>query len=126
MIKFRHTGSFNLLERFLANAIKLQPRDILESYGEIGVAALAAATPIDTGVTAASWSYTITTNGDKGARIDWTNSSEDNGVPVAILIQYGHGTASGAYVEGRDFINPAIQPILDKMAQSLWEEVIKV
>ena len=126
MIKIQHTGNFNLLEKWFAYMFQIQPRNILEKYGAEGVAALSAATPIDSGVTAASWNFTITTHGKSGARIDWVNSSEDNGVPIVVLIQYGHGTGSGAYVQGRDFINPAIQPILDKIAANLWEEVIRV
>lgn len=125
MITIKHSGNFNLTERFLNKSLKFDPRKILEKYANQGVAALAAATPKDSGVTASSWGYKITSTKNR-SRIDWTNSSNDGGIPVVILIQYGHGTGSGSFVQGRDFINPAIQPILDKIAKELWEEVIKL
>jgi hypothetical protein len=125
MIKIRHSGNFNLTERFMKSAIKFNPKAILEKYASQGVSALAAATPKDSGVTASSWDYVITSSTKRGT-ITWTNSSSDDGIPVVVLIQYGHGTGSGSYVQGRDFINPAIKPILDKIAKDLWEEVIKL
>jgi len=125
MITIKHSGNFNLTERFLNKSLKFNPRKILEKYAIQGVAALTAATPRDSGATASSWGYQITTTKNR-SRIDWTNSSNDAGIPVVVLIQYGHGTGTGVFVQGRDFINPAIQPILDKIAKDLWEEVIKL
>ena len=96
----------------------------LESYGREGVRALSSATPVDSGLTASSWDYNIQWN-KNNVRLSWSNSNTtDRGTPIAILIQYGHGTKDGAYVQGRDFINPAIRPIFDKIADSVWQEVI--
>lgn len=96
----------------------------LDKYGKEGVEALAMATPIDTGETAASWVYTIErTNGS--ASIVWSNTHVVNGLNIAVLLQYGHGTRQGGYVVGRDYINPAIQPIFDKIAKNAWKEVIE-
>ena len=95
---------------------------MLVRYGREGVAALSAATPKDSGLTAASWDYEITHNG-KETTIAFTNSNVRNGVNIAIILQYGHGTRNGGYVAGRDYINPAIQPIFDKMANEAWREV---
>ncbi len=95
---------------------------MLERYGRAGVSALAAATPKDSGLTAASWGYEITHN-RKETAIIFTNSNISNGVNIAIILQYGHGTGNGGYVAGRDYINPAIQPIFDKMANEAWREV---
>lgn len=100
-------------------------RTILEKYGREGVSALSASTPIRTGTTANSWGYVITTNRN-GYSIKWTNSNVVGGVPVAILLQYGHGTGTGGYVQGRDFINPAMQPIFDKLAEEAWREVTNI
>ena len=94
----------------------------LDKYGKEGVAALSAATPIDTGKTANSWSYKI--NRQNGSvSIDFYNSNFSNGVPIAIILQYGHATNNGGWVQGRDYINPAIQPIFDKIAKNAWKEV---
>lgn len=97
----------------------------LDRYGREGVAALAAATPRDTGLTANSWSYTVVRT-KKRATISFHNSNIQNGVPIAIILQYGHGTRNGGWVEGRDYINPAIQPIFDKLASDAWKEVTKL
>jgi len=94
----------------------------LEKYGREGVAALAAATPINSGVTAASWGYEIK-RGPRQVTITWTNSNVINGVPIAIVIQYGHGTRNGGYVQGRDYINPVMKPIFDKITNDVWKEV---
>lgn len=94
----------------------------LEKYGKAGVAALSKATPVDTGLTAGSWSYRIIkTKGRPG--IEWYNTNTRNGVPVAILIQYGHGTGTGGYVRGRDYINPAMRPVFDQIVAQFWREV---
>jgi len=125
MITIKQTGDFKNTERFLKNAKILQVRNILEGYGEKGVIALSVATPKDTGITAASWNYKIeVTSG--GYSIGWYNSHEENGIKPAILIQYGHGTRGGSYVQGIDYINPAMAPILDDIADAIWKEVSKL
>lgn len=121
-ITFRHKGGFSKTEKFFNSLLKLDYLNVLERYGKAGVAALAAATPKDSGLTAASWDYEITHNG-KETTIAFTNSNVSNGVNIAIILQYGHGTRNGGYVAGRDYINPAIQPIFDKMANEAWREV---
>ena len=120
MIKLSSTGNFNKTEKFLkrSNNIKLE----LDAYGRKGVAALAAATPVNSGETANSWYYEITKQNSKYT-IAFKNSNINNGVPIAIILQYGHGTNNGGWVEGRDYINPAIQPIFDEMAEAAWKEV---
>jgi len=95
---------------------------ILDKYGKIGVEALANATPVDTGETASSWNYSIE-HGKNGASLTWNNSNINNGVPIAIIIQYGHGTRGGGYVQGRDYINPAMRPVFDEIADRVWKEV---
>ena len=121
-ISFRHKGDFSKTEKFFNSLLKLDYLNVLERYGQAGVAALASATPKDSGLTAASWDYEITHNG-KETTIAFTNSNISNGVNIAIILQYGHGTKGGGYVAGRDYINPAIQPIFDKMANEAWREV---
>ena len=122
MIVITQSGNFNNTERFLKGAKKLDIRRILESYGREGVRALASATPVDSGLTADSWGFRVTIS--KGSfSIVWTNSNVVKGVPIAIILQYGHGTGTGGYVQGRDYINPAIQPIFQKIADSVWLEV---
>ena len=120
MIKLSSTGNFNKTETFLkrSNNIKLE----LDAYGRKGVAALAAATPVNSGETANSWYYEITKQNGKYT-IAFKNSNINKGVPIAIILQYGHGTNNGGWVEGRDYINPAIQPIFDEMAEAAWKEV---
>lgn len=125
MIKIRHRGNFANLERFLSRAQRLQIRSILERYGAEGVAALASATPVDTGLTSRSWDYQIDIR-SKGYTLTWTNSNIIKGVPIAIILQYGHGTGTGGYVAGRDYINPAIRPIFDKISDSIGKEVAKL
>lgn len=121
-ITFRHKGDFSKTEKFFNSLLKLDYLNVLERYGQAGVAALASATPKDSGLTAASWDYEITHNG-KETTIAFTNSNINNGVNIAIILQYGHGTRNGGYVAGRDYINPAIQPIFDKIANEAWREV---
>ena len=122
MIVLTQSGNFNNTERFLKGAKKLNIKRILESYGREGVRALASATPVDSGLTADSWGFRVTIS--KGSfSIVWTNSNVVKGVPIAIILQYGHGTGTGGYVQGRDYINPAIQPIFQKIADSVWLEV---
>lgn len=123
-IVVEHKGSFKRTERFLKRASKINYKSILEKYAQEGVAALAAATPVDSGVTANSWDYEIRVSQGRYS-IAWTNSNIVNGVQIAVIIQYGHGTRNGGWVQGRDYINPALQPIFDKIANELWREVTK-
>lgn len=124
MISFRQKGDFSKLTRFLERAKNLVHLSDLDRYGREGVAALASATPVDTGKTAASWYYDIKIN-KESASITFNNSNIQNGVPIAIILQYGHGTRNGGWVEGRDYINPVIQPIFDNIAEEAWKEVTK-
>ena len=125
MISFRHKGDFAKLSRFLEKAKNTVRLGDLDRYGREGVAALASATPVETGRTANSWYYEIVrTNGS--VTINFNNSNIQNGVPIAIILQYGHGTGTGGWVQGRDYINPAIQPIFDKIANDAWREVTKL
>jgi len=101
---------------------KLQIRGILEKYGAAGVDALSAATPIKTGLAASSWSYEVTNSG-RGWTISWNNTDIENGYPVAVMIQYGHGTGTGGYVQGIDYINPALRPVFQQMADEVWKVV---
>ena len=124
MIKFRQKGDFSNLTRFLERAKNLVHISDLDRYGREGVAAVASATPVNTRKTAASWYYDIKSN-KESASITFNNSNIQNGVPIAIILQYGHGTRNGGWVEGRDYINPVIQPIFDKIAEEAWKEVTK-
>ena len=124
MIKFRHRGDFSKTTRYLERVKGVFKLSILDKYGREGVAALASATPKESGETASSWYYTIT-NENGIAKITFSNSHFNKGVPIAIILQYGHGTGTGGWVEGRDYINPAIQPIFDKIANDAWREVTK-
>ena len=125
MISFRHKGDFSKLTNFLERAKERVYLGDLNKYGRQGVAALASATPIDTGETASSWYYEID-NTKESASITFYNSNVQNGVPIAIILQYGHGTRNGGWVEGRDYINPAIQPIFDKIVDEAWREATKL
>lgn len=125
IIQFKQKGDFSKTESFLKKLRKLDLDSVLEKYGKLGVQALANATPVETGKTAASWDYKIE-KGKGVVTITWTNSNVNNGVPIALLIQYGHGTGTGGYVQGRDYIKPAIRPIFDELAKALWEEVTKL
>ena len=125
MITFRQKGDFSKLTRFLERAKETVRLGDLDKYGRQGVAALSSATPIDSGLTAESWYYEIE-NKKGSATITFYNSNVQNGVPIAIVLQYGHGTRNGGWVQGRDYINPAIQPIFDKIANRAWEEVTKL
>ena len=125
MISFRQKGDFSKLSSYLKRAKEAAKLGVLDKYGAQGVAALSSATPVDTGLTANSWSYKIE-RGNGSVSIVFNNSNIQNGVPIAIILQYGHGTGTGGWVEGRDYINPAIQPVFDQIAESAWEEVTKV
>ena len=122
MITVRQRGDFSKLTRYLVKVNDAARLKNLDRYGQEGVAALASATPVDTGLTANSWYYKIERS--KGSvTISFHNSNIQNGVPIAIILRYGHGTGTGGWVEGRDYINPAIQPIFDKLANDAWKEV---
>lgn len=121
-IKFVHKGDFKKTEKFLNKMKKQDYVKVLSKYGQMGVDALSRATPVDSGTTASSWSYEIEGNGGS-ATIYWTNTNINHGVSIAIILQYGHGTGTGGYVQGRDYINPAIRPVFDKMADAAWKEV---
>lgn len=125
MIHFNQKGDFSNVLKYMNGLKGRRYRDILEKYAREGVEALRSNTPVDSGVTADSWGYEIVTT-RKGFSINWTNSKVVDGVPVVILLQYGHATRSGSFVEGRDFINPAMKPIFDRIAESLWKEVANV
>lgn len=125
MITFRHKGDFSKLTSYFERAKRVVRLSDLDKYGREGVAALASATPMDTGLTASSWYYEIT-NANGSVSINFHNSNIQNGVPIAIILQYGHGTRNGGWVQGRDYINPAIQPIFDKIANNAWGEVTKL
>lgn len=125
MISFRQKGDFSKLTRFLEKMKEGVRLGELDKYGREGVAALASATPVDTGLTASSWYYKIE-NKNGSATISFYNSNNQNGVPIAIILQYGHGTRNGGWVEGRDYINPAIRPVFDKLASEAWREVTKL
>lgn len=125
MITFNQKGDFSKLTRFLEKAKEVVHLGDLDRYGREGVAALKSATPVDTGLTADSWYYEVTNKGGV-IKLTFKNSNIQNGVPIAIILQYGHGTGTGGWVEGRDYINPAIQPIFDKIAEEAGREVFKL
>lgn len=125
MIKFNHRGDFKRTERFFKQAAAADYMSVFVKYGQMGVGALAAATPVDTGETSGAWGFDVYAKNGSFS-IVWTNSNLVNGIPIAILIQYGHGTKNGGYVEGRDFINPATLLVFEKLANEVWEEVTKL
>lgn len=125
LIKFRHKGDFSKLSQYLDKVKKAVGLDSLDDVCREGVSALASATPKESGLTASSWSYEIIRSEGR-VTINFNNSNINNGVPIAIILQYGHGTGTGGWVEGRDYINPAIQPIFDKIANKAWREVTKL
>lgn len=122
MFSLESKGSFKNTLSFLHAVEKLPIEQIVAPYAQAGVDALEAATPVDSGLAANSWGYEISkTRG--GVAITWTNNDVENGFPVAIMLQYGHGTGTGGYVQGRDYINPAIRPIFDKISEAVWKAV---
>ena len=125
MISTYHKGNYNRTEKFLTQSRKLNISRILDRYGQEGVRALSAATPVDSGKTAKSWGYRVKVS-NKSSTVIWTNSNVNDGVPIAILIQYGHGTMNGGYVQGRDYINPAVKTIFDNIANEIWREVLNL
>lgn len=124
MISFTSSGSFKHMESFLKKSSR-RDNDILQimhSCGQRGVAALSAATPVDSGRAKASWSYRVTQKGSV-YRLAWYNSDTENGFPVVIMLQYGYGTGTGGFVEGRDYINPAIRPVFNELDHRIWKAV---
>lgn len=121
-VSFSVGGSTKNTERFLASMKRFNPLRTLERYGRQGVAALAAATPVDSGLSSESWGYEVFKKKDSFS-IVWTNSNTVNGTPVVIWLQYGHGTGTGGWVQGYDFINPAVRPIFDEIANGVWKAV---
>lgn len=125
MIEIRHRGNFDNIDGFFKLIKHRKIYNKLDHYGELGVKALSENTPIDTGKTAGSWKYKIRMN-DKEISITWSNDNlTKDGIPIAILLQYGHATGNGGYVQGRDYINPAMKPIFDAIAENVWKEVTK-
>ena len=122
MITFQHKGDFKKTIKFLNSISDFPIRKILEKYGQMGVNALSAATPVDTGKTAASWTYEIEVSKDSYT-ITWLNTNVNKHVNIALILQYGHATRNGGYVAGRDYINPALQPVFDQIAAEAWQEV---
>ena len=122
MIVFKQKGDFSKVTKYLQKAKKGVNIRSLEKYAELGVKALADSTPVNTGLTANSWYYDIE-NKNGIVKISFCNSNIQNGVPIAIILQYGHATGNGGWVEGRDYINPAIQPIFDELTKTAWKEV---
>lgn len=121
-VTFTSTGSFDNFEKSIKKMKDANVRSALEAEGERGKRALAAATPRDSGVSASSWGYKIDQNRG-GLSIIWTNSNVKGGVPLVVMLQYGHGTGTGGYVQGRDFINPAMKPVFDRIADNVWKAV---
>lgn len=124
MIKVRHRGDFSKVEKYFEKVKKGARVSALDKYGKAGVAALSSATPVDTGYTAQSWYYEIERQNGI-VKLNFCNRNINNGVPIAIILQYGHGTGTGGWVEGRDYINPALRPIFDKIAEDAWREVTR-
>lgn len=120
-ISFRHKGSFKNSESWLSKILRRNYMTVLARYGEMGVRALSANTPVRTGLTASSWSYEIKQEHGRVSVI-WKNSNINKGVNIALILQYGHGTRNGGYVSGRDYINPALRPVFDKLAEDAWKE----
>ena len=125
MIGFKQKGDFSKTTKYFVKLRQTVDIKLFDKYGKRGVAALSAATPYDTGLTANSWYYKIVKT-DTSISLLFCNSNIQNGVPIAIILQYGHGTRNGGWVEGRDYINPAIQPIFDEITKEAWGEVIKL
>lgn len=125
-LRIKNKGDWSKTTNWMKRVKTLRDaKRILSEYGRLGVAALSAATPVDTGETASSWDYRIVQNAQSSELVFVNNSKTVTNIPIVILLQYGHGTGSGAYVQGRDFINPAIQPIFDEIAEKVWKEVIR-
>ena len=124
MISCTIKGDFKKTRNFLKRIRKLDFESLLQKYGEQGVEALASATPVDTGLTAASWRYEIIRE-PSGISIYWLNTHEERGVQIAVILNFGHGTGNGGYVQGRHYISPAIRPVFDQIADAAWKEVLR-
>lgn len=125
MISFRHKGDFSKTSKYFEKLKQAARLKILNKYGQEGVNALASATPVDSGKTASSWYYEIEQT-SSSETITFHNSNINKGVPIAIIIQLGHGTGTGGWVQGRDYINPAIQPVFDRIVNEVWKEVTSI
>ena len=125
MITISSKGSFSNTEKFLKRSMKSNYNSIFEKYGKEGVRLLSSATPVDTGKTSESWTYDVKKS-KRGISIEWSNSNVINGVQIAVIIQYGHGTQNGAYIQGQDYINPVIKPLFDILTNDIWKDVSKV
>ena len=125
MVRFRQKGDFSKLSRFLERAKEAVKLGDLDKYGREGVKALRSATPMDSGLTAESWYYKINRR-EGSVSISFHNSNRNKGVLIAIILQYGHGTGTGGWVEGQDYINPSIKPLFNKIAEDAWKEVTKL
>lgn len=125
MITVRQRGDFKKTEKLLKKSLGRDYRAVLDKYGQKGVMALSAATPVESGETAALWDYEIIQNGSS-ISIVWKNYNINKGVNIAVILQYGHATRNGGWVEGRDYINPALRPIFDELADAAWKEVTKL
>lgn len=124
MITLKQSGSFSKTDAFLKRLSSGRYLSNLDKYAKEGLDALIAATPVDSGLTADSWYYQITESKDS-IRIEYCNSNIQDGVPIAVILQYGHGTRNGGWVEGQDYINPAIKPVFEKIADKIWKEATK-
>lgn len=124
MITFKHKGNFNNTEAFFNRVLRKNYRNILAKYGQMGVEALRNATPSSSGKTAESWDYGIE-EGKGKVTLYWTNSNENRGVNIAVLLIYGHALPNGGYVQGNDFVTPAMRPIFEKIAEESWKEVVR-
>lgn len=125
MIKITSKGSFDKTRAFFEKLLEFVGSGTLNRYGAMGVEALKKATPVDTGETSQSWKYKITWHGKNRVSLDWYNTNVNDGVSIALILQYGHATRNGAFIQGTDYINPTMKPIFDKMADDVWKEVIK-
>ena len=125
MISFRQKGDFSKLNRYFERVKEAAKIGVLDKYGQAGVSALSSATPVESGKTASSWYYEIKRQ-NGSVSIEFLNSNINKGVPIAVILQFGHGTGTGGWVQGRDYINPAIRPIFDRIAEDAWKEVTKL
>jgi len=123
MITIKQKGDFKKTERLFSRAKNLRISSTLEKYGRLGVQRLANATPVRTGETASSWKYVVKKSQSGRWSLSWFNENENNGVSIAILLQYGHGTRGGTYVQGIDYINPAMKIVFEGFSDSIWKEV---
>lgn len=124
-VKFTHKGDFNKVEGWFKSLLNRNYLKMLNTYGEMGVSALRSATPVDTGLAASSWGYEVNTDGNI-ATVTWTNSDIEGGCSVVILIDKGHATKSGTWVTGQHFIDPALEPVIERLTDAVWKEATRV